>query len=195
MTPITYEQFGQQFIRQAVTPERIQDELTALLAEPIEGSVSKLPAEIIVGDYQFTLKSVEVKPVSEPPEDVRFLMRINGTLALKVRIVGLPLRFTLDVHIRLSQRVRTYAPAIIRLENREITRDDVSVDVDAHDVPGDLLDKLNIIEPAVRDQMVDEVNARIRSGAIAEACTIDVLRLAQGAVLGRAPPEAAHMQS
>lgn len=195
MTPLTYAEFGEQFILQAVTAERIQSELTALLGEPIEGSVSKLPAEMLVGDYTFTLKSVQVQAMTECLPNVGFRMCINGSLALKVKIVGLPLRFTLDVHIRLTQQVKTYAPVIVKLETDTITRADVSIDVDAHDMPGDLLDKLNIIEPAVRDQVVDEVNTRINSGAIAEACTIDVLRLAQDAALSRPPPEAAHMQS
>ena len=187
MMPLSYAEFGEQFIRRAVTAERIQTELTALLSEPIEGSVSKLPAEMLVGDYTFTLKSVQVTAVSERQPEVGFRMRVNGSLALKVKIVGLSLRFTLDVHIRLSQKVKTYAPVIVKLETNEITRDDVSIDVDSHGVPEGLLDKLNIIEPAVKDQMVDEVNARINSGAIAAACTIDVLRIAESASLISAP--------
>lgn len=187
MTPLSYAEFGEQFIRRAVTAERIQTELTALLGEPIEGSVSKLPAEMLVGDYTFTLKSVQVTAVSERLPDVGFRLRINGSLALKVKIVGLSLRFTLDVHIRLSQRVKTYAPVIVKLETNEITRDDVSIDVDSHGVPEGLLDKLNIIEPAVKDQMVEEVNARINSGAIAAACTIDVLRFAENMSLSPSP--------
>lgn len=187
MTPLTYAEFGEQFIHQAVSAERIQRELSALLSEPIEGSVSKLPAEMLVGDYIFTLKSVQVQPVPERLPEVAFRMLINGSLALRVKIVGISLRFTLEVHIRLSQRVRTYAPVIVKLETQEITRDDVSIDVDSHGVPEGLLDKLNIIEPAVRDQMVDEVNTRINSGAIAEACTIDVLRIAENASLVSAP--------
>lgn len=187
MTPLSYAEFGEQFIRRAVTAERIQLELTGLLSEPIEGSVSKLPAEMLVGDYTFTLKSVQVTAVSERQPEVGFRMRINGSLALKVKILGMSLRFTLDVHIRLSQKVKTYAPVIVKLETSEIMRDDVSIDVDSHGVPEGLLDKLNIIEPAVKDQMVDEVNVRINSGAIAAACTIDVLRLAENMSLSPSP--------
>jgi hypothetical protein len=187
MTPITYAEFGEQFIRRAVTAERIQTELAALLSEPIEGSVSRLPAEMLVGDYTFTLKSVQVTAVSERLPEVGFRMRINGRLALKVKIVGLPLRFTLDVHIRLSQKVKTYAPVIVKLETGEITRDDVSIDVDSHGVPEGMLDKLNMIEPAVRDEIVGQVNARINSGAIAAACTIDVLRLAESVSVTPSP--------
>lgn len=195
MIPQTYAAFGEQFIRQAVTAERIQAELTTLLGEPIDGSVSKLPAEMLVGDYTFTLKSVQVQAMTERLPEVGFRMCINGSLALKVKIVGLPLRFTLDVHIRLTQCVKTYTPVIVKLETSEITRDDVSIDVDAHGVPEGLLDMLNIIEPAVREQVVEEVNTRINSGAIAEACTIDVLRIAESALIVAAPPDAAHMQS
>ncbi|MGH8460471.1 MAG: hypothetical protein ACRESS_02580 [Stenotrophobium sp.] len=183
MTQISYEQFGRQLIQQAVSPARISRELMALLAKPTEGSVHK-GGEMLVGNYVFHLESVEAEPVAERQPDLVLRIHIKGRLALAVKIVGVSLRFTLWVTIRLQSVVKTYEPVIIKLETAAINRDDIDLKVDPHDRSGGLLDKLNIIEPAVRDEIVDEVNQRINSDEVRAAATIDVLLLAEQAAVG-----------
>ncbi|HWU67782.1 MAG TPA: hypothetical protein VN046_02820 [Stenotrophobium sp.] len=185
MTPISYEQFGRQLIQQAVSPERIRRELVSMFEAPVAGTVRR-GKEMLVGEYVFTLDGIELDPIAARLPDVVMRLYIKGRLALSVRIVGVSLRFTLQVTIRLHTIVRTYDPAIIRLETPEIGRDDIDLRVDPHDLRGGLLDKLNIIEPAVRDQIVEEVNLRINSDAVRAAATIDVLELADRVSMGGA---------
>ena len=183
MTQISYEQFGRQLIQQAVTPERISRELTALLSQPTEGSVHK-GGDMLVGNYVFQLESVEAVPIAERQPDLALRLHIKGRLALAVKIVGVNLRFTLQVTIHLQTVVKTCEPVVIKLETAAITQNDIDLKVDPHDRSGGLLDKLNIIEPVVRDEIVDEVNKRINSPDVLAATTIDVLQLAAQAAVG-----------
>lgn len=188
--PLTYEQFGRDFIHRAITPARVRRELLKLLAEPIEGSISRLPAELLTARYVFRLQDVHVETRPDALPELGLRQRLVGTLALTVKLLGLPLRFTLQIGIRLEQRVRTYAPLTVRIETQPIDPAAVDIAVDAHNMPGEVLDRLNLIEGAVRAEVVEEVNRRLRSGAIAAATNIDLLHLTERAALSMAPQPA-----
>jgi hypothetical protein len=191
---LSYEQFGHHFVHRLVTPARIERELKALLAAPIEGMISRLPAELLTAKYSFQLLDVRVTTRPECLPRLALRQRIAGTLALSVRVLGLYFRFTLQVVIRLEQEVRTYEPLTLKIETEAVTPTSIDLQVDAHGLPSEILDRFNIIERAVRAEIVDEVNRRINSGGIARATTIDVSRIAEHAQLpsshGRAPAPA-----
>lgn len=184
---LSYEQFGHQFIHSLVTPERIARELKALLAEPIKGVMSRLPAELLTARYTFYLQDVEVVTRPECLPRLGLRQRISGTLALSVNLLGLSLRFTLQLSIHLEQEVRTRAPLTLKIETRTLDLASVELAVDPHGLPSELLDRLNLIEGAVRAEVVDEVNKRLASGPIAEATNIDLGRIAEEARLASAP--------
>lgn len=183
---LSYEQFGGQFVRMLVTPERVERELKALLAEPIKGVVSRLPAELVTARYTFYLQDVQVVTRPECLPQLGLRQRISGLIALSVGLLGLNLRFTLQLVIQLEQLVRVFAPLTLKLETPSISGSSVELDVDPHGLPSEILDRLNIIERAVRAEVVDEVNRRIASGPIASALNINLQRIAEEARL--APP-------
>lgn len=183
MNPLSYEQFGHEFVHRLLTPERIRRELMQLLAEPIEGAISVLPADMISARYTFRLSDTKITLKPERLPEVAMRQRIMGTLELSVRILGMPFRFTLRIGIRLEQQVRAYAPLTLKLETKPCDAASVDIDVDAHGLPSEILDRFNIIEMAVRAEVVQQVNKRLESGPVARALSIDVHRLAEHAVL------------
>ncbi|MGH8453315.1 MAG: hypothetical protein ACRES4_01400 [Nevskiales bacterium] len=180
---LSYEQFGQQFIHLLVTPARIERELKALLADPIKGVVSRLPAELLMARYTFYLQEVQVVTRPECLPQLGLRQRISGLLALSVNLLGLSLRFTLQLVIHLEQIVRAFEPLILKIETRPLDTASVELQVDSHGIPSEIADRLNLIERAVRAEVVDEVNKRLVSGPIAEATAIDVSRIADNASL------------
>jgi hypothetical protein len=185
---LSYEQFGHQFIHQLVTPARIERELKALLAEPVKGTVKRLPAEMITARYTFYLQDVQVVTRPECLPQLGLRQRISGLLALSVNLLGLNLRFTLQLAINLEQRVRPYEPLTLKIETRPVGGESIEIKVDSHGIPSEIAGRLNLIEGAVRAQVIDEVNARLASGPIAAATAIDLQRIAEAAQL--APPSA-----
>lgn len=185
---ISYDQFGHQLVHQLVTPARIERELKAILAEPIEGLVSRVPAEMLTAKYRFELKDVQVTTRTESLPRLVLDQRITGQLSLSVRLLklnllGLKLRFTLKLGIHLEQQVRTCTPLVLHIDTRLRDTDPIDIEVDAHGVPSELLDRLNVIEYAVRAEVRDEVNRRLASGPIAAALNIDLRRIAEAAHL------------
>ncbi len=180
---MTYEEFGHHFIHQLVTPERISRELKALLAEPIKGTVKRLPAEMITAHYTFYLQDVQVATRPECLPQLGLRQRISGLLALTVNLLGLNLRFTLQLVINLEQRVRPYEPLTLKIETRPVGGESIEIKVDSHGIPSEIAGRLNLIEGAVRAQVVDEVNMRLASGRIAAATAIDLQRIAEEARL------------
>lgn len=191
MNPLSYEQFGHEFVHRLITPDRIRRELQVLLAEPIEGVMNVLPADMITARYVFKLSDVKITLKPERLPELALRQRITGMLELSVRILGMPFRFTLRVGIRLEQQVRAYAPLTLKLETKPCDATSLDIDVDAHGLPSEILDRFNIIETAVRAEVVQQVNKRLESGPVARALNIDVARLAEHAVLVEARKPAA----
>ena len=180
---LSYGDFGQKFVHMLVTPARIERELRALLAEPLQGRVSRLPAELITARYTFNLQDVSITTRPELLPQLALRQRITGSIRLKVNVLTLSFGFTLRVVINLEQIVRTYEPLLLKLETHLLDDDSIELGVDPHDIPSDILDRLNLIEGAVREEIVDEVNKRIASGPISQALSIDLKRIAEEARL------------
>jgi hypothetical protein len=189
--PISYAQFGDNFIRLVITSERLLQEIQALLDDSIEGEVHKLPADLFTASYRLGINRLTAETAGLAPDPVRFRLGLDGTLDLRVRVLSLPLRFSVHVMIFIGIDVATCAPLTIRLLPRPVDEASVQLDVNPHGIPEDLLDKLNIIEPAVTEEIVSEVNRRIADPELLAATTIDVLALARQARLAPAAGEAA----
>jgi hypothetical protein len=186
--PISHAEFGDNFIRLVITSQRLLQELQALLDDSIEGEVNRLPADLLTASYRLGVNNLTAETSTQSPEPLRFRLGIDGTLDLRLRVLSLPLRFSVHVLIGIDIEVRTEAPLTIRLLPRPIDVHAVQIDVNPHGMPADLLDKLNIIEPAVVDEIVSDVNRRIVSPELVAATTIDVLALAQQSRLAPDPP-------
>jgi hypothetical protein len=181
--PISYAEFGHNFVRYVVTAERLRGEIETVLKAMIEGSVSKFPADLLVASYVFQLQDVDVLPITNKLPDVSFVMLIEGDLKLEVKLINLRLKFTLKVEIRLNIDVRTYAPLNLKLILHPVKDSQIRTEVDGHGLPSEVLEHLRIVGPIVREEIVREVNARIASPELVAATNIDVLQLAASAQL------------
>lgn len=181
--PISYAEFGHNFVRYVVTAERLRGEIETVLKAMIEGSVSKFPADLLVASYVFQLQDVDVLPITNKLPDVSFVMLLVGDLKLEVKLINLRLKFTLKVEIRLNIDVRTYAPLNLKLILHPIKDSQIRTEVDGHGLPSEVLEHLRIVGPIVREEIVREVNSRIASPELVAATNIDVLQLAASAQL------------
>lgn len=185
--PISYAEFGHNFIRHVVNAGRLSSEIEGLLQETIEGSLKRMPADLIVGSYSFRVRDVEVKPRMELLPKVGFVLELFGDMLLELRILNIRFDVDIDVLINVNLDVETYEPLILKLVPRKVEPDDVRLRFDGRNIPGELLHRAQVLEPLVRDQIVRQVNKRIGSPSLAKAATIDVLKLAQSSRVAGKP--------
>ena len=178
---ISYAEFGHNFIQQVVTARRIGTEIEAALESTIAGSIRKLPAELFVVSYVFELKDIRVDPDLAKLPEISFLLAVQGGLKLDVEIFGLSLRYALDVTVTINIDVETYEPVLLRLVPHAVSAKSVNIVLVGENPPSEVLDKMKLVHPVVRDQIVKEVNARIQDQSIQSLCTIDVLAVVETA--------------
>lgn len=184
---ISYAEFGHNFIRHVVNAGRLSDEIEGLLQETIEGSLKRMPADLIVGSYSFRVRDVQVEPRMELLPKVGFVLELFGDMLLELRILNIPFDVDIDVLINVNLDVETYEPLLLKLVPRRVDADDVRLRFDGRNIPGELLHRAQVLEPLVRDQIVRQVNKRIGSPSLAKAATIDVLKLAQSSRVAGKP--------
>lgn len=180
MTPsnaISYAEFGHNFIQQVVTARRLGSEIESLLERTVAGSMRKLPADMLVISYVFKLADISVDPLLNHLPKIAFVLSVRGDLQLDVELFGIDLKFALAVNIQVQIDVETYAPVILRLVPHPVSGHSIRIDLVGENLPSEALDKLNLVKPIVRDQIVREVNARINDPVVQDAAHIDVLAL------------------
>lgn len=172
---ISYADFGHNFVHHVVTARRIGEKIEAALESTIAGSIRKLPAELFVVSYVMQLRDIRVDPDLSKLPEIGFHLEIEGLLKLEVELFGMKLRYALDVTARVEIDVETFEPVILRLVPKPITGKDIKIVLMGENLPSEALDKLMIVQPVVREQIMREVNARINDPSLLELCTIDVL--------------------
>lgn len=181
--PISYAEFGHNFITQVVTARRLGSEIQALLDSTVAGSVRKLPADMMVVSYVFQLRDITVDPMLGELPHISFVLSVLGDVRLDVDLFGMPLKFSLAVKIRVRIDVETFAPVVLGLTAHPVTGSSISIDLVGENLGSDVLDKLMIVQPVVRDQIVKEVNARIADLKARGLTRIDVLSLVENVSL------------
>ena len=188
LKPISYAEFGHNFIRQVVNAGRLSQEIEGLLQETIDGSLKRMPADLIVGSYSFRVRDVQVEPRLELLPKVGFRLELFGDMLLELRILNIRADVDIDVLINVDLDVETYEPLLLKLVPRPVAPEQVRLRLDGRNLTGGLLQRAQLLEPLVREQIVRQVNKRIDSPSLAKAATIDVLKMAQSSrVSGKAP--------
>ena len=188
LKPISYAEFGHNFIRQVVNAGRLSQEIEGLLQETIDGSLKRMPADLIVGSYSFRVRDVQVEPLLELLPKVGFRLELFGDMLLELRILNIRADVDIDVLINVDLDVETYEPLLLKLVPRPVAPEQVRLRLDGRNLTGGLLQRAQLLEPLVREQIVRQVNKRIDSPSLEKAATIDVLKMAQSSrVSGKAP--------
>ncbi|MAA74792.1 MAG: hypothetical protein CMN28_08805 [Salinisphaeraceae bacterium] len=185
-TPISYQTFGENFIRYLVTVPRLRDELEGAVQDTVEGSVEALPNEMLVASYRFAPRKMDIERQVSDTAEVAFALLVDGRLTLKVKAMGIGVGLPLEVKIKVDIDVRTLAPLTIQLEPRPLTHRNVRVTTEMPKelrmLPTHLLDRLNPLAIAVADNIVRETNRRLKHPELKKAAHIDVLTLAENAM-------------
>lgn len=185
-TPISYQTFGENFIRHLVTVPRLRDELEGAIKDTVEGSIDALPNEMLVASYRFAPKDMDVERQVSDTAEVAFALLVGGRLTLQLKAMGLTARLPMDVRLSVDIDVRTLAPLTIKLEPRRLTHSNVRVTTEMprelQRLPTQILDRINPLAIAVAENVVGQVNRRLAQPDIVEAAEIDVLALAERAM-------------
>lgn len=190
LKPISYAEFGHNFIRQVVNAGRLSQEIEGLLQETIDGSLKRMPADLIVGSYSFRVRDVQVEPRLELLPKVGFRLELFGDMLLELRILNIRADVDIDVLINVDLDVETYEPLLLKLVPRPVVPEQVRLRLDGRNLPGGLLQRAQLLESLVREQIVRQVNKRIGSPSLEKAATIDVLKMAQSSRVSGKTPEA-----
>ncbi len=190
LKPISYAEFGHNFIRQVVNAGRLSQEIEGLLQETIDGSLKRMPADLIVGSYSFRVRDVQVEPLLELLPKVGFRLELFGDMLLELRILNIRADVDIDVLINVDLDVETYEPLLLKLVPRPVVPEQVRLRLDGRNLPGGLLQRAQLLESLVREQIVRQVNKRIGSPSLEKAATIDVLKMAQSSRVSGKTPEA-----
>jgi hypothetical protein len=183
---ISYQTFGEHFIRYLVTVPRLKGEVEEALKATIEGSADALPNDLLVASYRFAPNEMSIEQHVGEGAEVGFTLHVGGLLTLRVKVMGVPVSLPMEVDIRIEIDVRTFAPLTIRLEPQKLRNRNVRVTTqmpkELRALPTRLLDRVNPLAIAVGDNIVRQVNRRLEDPKLAEATTIDVLALAGNAM-------------
>lgn len=185
-TPISYQTFGENFIRHLVTVPRLREELEGAIQATVEGSIDALPNELLVASYRFAPKKMEIDRQVSDTAEIAFALLVDGRLTLKLKAMGIGVGLPMDVKIRVNIDVRTLAPLTIKLEPRRLSHRNVQVTTEMprelRMLPTQMLDRINPLVIAVADNIVREANRRINHPDLVKAAEIDVLALAESAM-------------
>lgn len=185
---ISYQRFGENFIRYLVTVPRLRGQIEGALKETVEGSTAALPKDLLVADYQFQPKDLHIGHRDLDGGEVGFTLELSGRLELTVRVMSVPVRAPMKVDIRIDVDVETLYPLTIRLRPQAVSGRNIAVKLmmpkELRALPTQLLDRINPLVFAVRESIVREVNTQLRRTDLAELASIDVLKLAEGALGG-----------
>ncbi|MEQ8799527.1 MAG: hypothetical protein RJQ08_15920 [Salinisphaeraceae bacterium] len=188
--PISYQTFGEQFIRHLVTVPRLRAEVEQILQATMEGSAEALPNELLVASYRFAPHDIEIERRVSDDAEVAFSLVLGGVLTLRIKVMGMTVGLPMDVSIRVAIDVHTFAPLTIKLVPRPLTHRNVKVTTrmprELRALPTRLLDRINPLAIAVQENIVRQANHRLSRPDLAEAATVDVLALAEGALGGKA---------
>jgi hypothetical protein len=183
---ISYQSFGENFIRYLVTVPRLRGEIEEALRQTVDGSVKALPKDLLVADYQFQPDDLHIGHRELDNDEVGFTLELSGRFDLTLRVVGMPVKAPMQVEIRIDVDVLTLHPLTIRLLPQRVKSGNIRVQLmmprELRALPTQLLDRINPLVLAVREGIVREVNTQLRRKDLAEMATIDVLALAESAM-------------
>lgn len=185
-TPISYQTFGENFIRYLVTVPRLRTEVEEAVQLTVEQSIEALPNELLVASYEFSPNEMDIERRDGDDTNVGFALKLGGRLTLQLKAMGITVRQPMDIRLSINIDVRTLAPLTIKVEPRRIGHRNVRVTTEMprelKRLPTKLLDRINPLAIAVADNVVKQTNQRISHPEVLEAGEIDVLALAERAL-------------
>jgi hypothetical protein len=175
MDEITYEEFGANFVKHVVTPERVAGTISRLAGGEVKagpmpagpGGAASVTASGQIGEI--------VARASSAGGRLSFEAVIPIDLLLEVRVAGADHRYRGRLNVPLTMRVRAVAPVTLIIDVDPVLSDKVEVELSADGVRAKVLQRLGNVNEEVRRTVSTIVNERLTSAAAREARHLDIL--------------------
>jgi hypothetical protein len=162
VTPISYEQFGVNFVTMAVTDERLGDALAAVAGREITvGPMSVGPAHAAVVDAEGRIGTPVITRHDGTP--LAFTAVLPVDLSLDVKVAGVNHHYDARVTVPLELTVLTAEPIDLVIDVARVSSRDVDVRLTATGMRAKVLSRLGNVEDEIRRQVARVVRERVDS--------------------------------
>ncbi len=170
---ISYERFGVNFVRYAVTAERIAASIAEVAGETIdEGPTPVGPGGVATARSTGRIGTVRV--ISRPGELVGFDAVLPIELDLDIKMGPVSNRYKGLVEVPLKLTANAAQPLQLIVEIAPVVGKDIKVDLRSTSVGADLLKRVGDVDAEVQAQVARIVNAKMNTPTARAARVIDV---------------------
>ncbi len=175
MTQLTYAEFGEAFVREAVTPERISAVIRGITDEAISvGPIEAGPGGVATANAVGRIGEPAVETTGHDP--LSYQVTLPAQLEVDVTAAGTKHHFDVDATIRVSLTVALALPLSICIVPASPTYRDVDVDIHPRGLQARVLARSGIVEREMRKNIARYVRERIAS-EVAAFSVVDLLPL------------------
>ncbi|GEM_PF-5662081 len=176
---ISFDQFGHNFLREVVTPDRVAATIASVVGDTIEvGPVRGGPGHAARATMRGKLAGVDVTPGDGGDGDVlHFVAEVRLDCTLAVKAPAINKRYGGAVTIPLHLNVRTASPLRLVIEVEPPSPPDIGVELESGDRSGRLIQLLGDIDGEVRTRAAEEVARRADAPEARRHREIDILAM------------------
>jgi len=175
MGEISYEQFGNNFVTQVVTPERVAATIARVAGSEVKagpmqagpGGAASVTATGRIGEITARVVFADTR--------LAFEATVPIALELGVRVAGVTHRYKGSLTVPLYLSVRAIEPVTIAIDIEPISPDNVQVRLSAEGVRARLLQRLGNVDDQVRRTVAKVVTERLDSPEAKEVRNLDIL--------------------
>lgn len=179
--PITYEQFGVNFVRLVLDQSRVLESIARVLGERIElGPMKAGPGRVFASVTAVgTFQDITGTPIEGDLVVYRVLLPIDVVFDLDLNVDRH--RFEADVLIPLTLTVRTEAPLTLIWDITLPTEDEVTISVSTKTRRGALLQRVSGLDAELRRFLIRVVEKELSKPHVQRATHIDMGKVIDGA--------------
>jgi hypothetical protein len=174
VTPISYEQFGVNFVTMAVTDERLAAALAAVAGEVISvGPMAVGPANAATVDAEGRIGEPAITRHEGTP--LAFTAVLPVDLSLDVKVAGVNHHYDARLSVPLELTVMTDEPINLVIDVGRVSSRDIDVRLKADGMRAKVLSRLGNVEDEIKRQVARFVRERVDSPAGERARRIEIL--------------------
>lgn len=178
MTELSYAEFGETFVHQAVSPERICAVIHGITGEAVRvGPMSAGPGGVATANAVGHIGAPTVTVTGHDP--LGYLVTLPAELEVDVTAAGTRHHFDVQASVRIAFTVTLAPPLSICIVPESPTYQNVDVVVHPKGIQARVLARSGVVEREMRKNIARYVRERL-SNEVAAFSTIDLMPLMQG---------------
>jgi hypothetical protein len=175
MTQLSYAEFGEAFVREAVTPERISAVVHGVTGNAVQvGPIEAGPGGVATADAVGRIGEPAVAVTGHDP--LGYLVTLPAELEVDVTAAGTKHHFDVEATIRVSLTVALAPPLSICIEPDRVTYRDVDVVIHPKGLQARVLARSGVVERELRKNIARYVRERVAT-EVAAFSVVDLLPL------------------